>query len=294
MARSSASTTTWTTTRPSKPWGCGRNPGARNPRRRLSRIAASLRDDRHLRSGSKHRRTSARPLAFSAARSVRLSALTAPEANLRFEISHQHQRLLHRTWLDAPGVPSIWVVEEIHDRQARGYHAGHYGDQQALDSQPLARVGHPELERDRHAATKQERQPQRRWHRWAGLAESFQTAGGAGGGLVEELLKAKLLTRRAQIQSREHRPVRFDPVVHEPARVPLCHRGPLLVYDRASVANEISTQLVALGTRKECRGARHVQHRRRFGLRTGLGGIVRLESSQNHKREHDRQQRSRD
>src|SRR3954452_23981031 len=155
-------------------------------------------------------------------------------------------------------MPSIWVVEEGHDQQARGYHAGNDGDQQALDSQPLAWIGQRELERYRHAATEQERQPQRRWHRWAGLAESFQTAGGAGRGPVEELLKAKLLTRRAQIQSREHRTVRFDPVVHEPARVPHFHRGPLLVYDRASVANEIGTQLVALGRRKECRGARHV------------------------------------
>src|SRR4051794_37301730 len=167
-------------------------------------------------------------------------------------------------------MPSIWVVEEGHDQQARGYHAGNYGDQQALDSQPLAWIGHRELERDRHAANEQERQPQRRWHRWAGLAESFQTAGGAGGGLVEKLLKAKLLTRRAQIQSSEHRTVCPDPVVHEPARAPLFHPGPLLVYNRAAVANEISTQLVALGRRKKRLMASQVQRRPSFGLRAGL------------------------
>src|SRR3954454_24611997 len=171
-------------------------------------------------------------------------------------------------------MPSIWVVEEGHDQQPRGYHAGYHGDQQALDSQPLAWIGHRELERDRHAAKEQECQPQRRWHRWAGLAESFQTAGGAGRGLVEKLLKAKPLTSRAQIQSSEHRTVRPDPVVHEPARMPLFHPGPLLVYNCASVANEISTQLVALGRRKESRRARHVQQRRRFRLRPGLGGVV--------------------
>src|SRR3954447_19640605 len=143
-------------------------------------------------------------------------------------------------------MPSIWVVEEGHDQQPRGHHAGNYADQQALDSQPLSRIGHRQLERDRHAANEQERQPQRCWHRWSGLAESFQATGGAGGGLVEKLLKAKPLTSRAQIQSSEKRTGRPDPVVHEPARMPLFHPGPLLVYNCASVANEISTQLVAL------------------------------------------------
>src|SRR5262245_46304600 len=117
-----------------------------------------------------------------------LSALTASGAKARLEISNHHQRPVHRTRLDAARVRLIGVVEEVDDQQACGYYAGESGYEQGVDAHARACQG--ELNPPRNATAEHERQPQRRRHRWGGLAQSLLTAGCAGAGQVEEVLEA--------------------------------------------------------------------------------------------------------
>ena len=199
------------------------------------------------------------------------------------------QRPLHRDRLDLAQAGAIGVVERVDRRQGEHDHRGRRPHQHRLGSHALAAVREEQHEAEDDARDQDQDEPDRRRDDALRAVEPIVPAVLAVRSLVEVLPIRGLLGGGLRVR----RPQRLEeggaPGVDRVAALPRHHLRPLLVHDRARVADQLARQPVAHRGWEQLRGLELLDHGDRLGLRAAARLVVGREGEEDDEAGEDRE-----
>src|SRR4051795_11292999 len=195
-------------------------------------------------------------------------------------LAEDAQRPLHRHRLQPAEAAAHRIVEDVDEEHRRDDHRDHREHERSLGVPALAAVGEEQDEAEDDGGDEEQRHPQGPWD------DTRRAVGPVGarllpiGHAIQVLVVGGLLDDGPRVHALEGAEDRAAPDIEALELLPRLHPRPLLVDDRAGVADELPAELAAHGDRHELRRLVLLDDEARLRLGAGARLVVAREGEE--------------